>query len=93
MISLTIGISSELELRITDTQEGLQHGNIRLADVPLGSLTDDNAWEEFQKVRAVLFRGKTVKYRNIEIAQKEVRAIADTFVFLADLLDAEAKND
>ena len=93
MVSLTIGISNELELKITDTQEGLQHGNIRLVDARLGSLVNNNAWEEFQKVRAVLFRGKIIKYRNIEIAQKEMRATANAFAHLADLLDAEEKND
>ena len=76
MISLTIGISSELELKITNTQKGLQHGNITLGvtDARLHSQVELVNWD-------------------IEIAQKEVRAIADAFAFLADLLDKEKKND
>ena len=74
MINLTIGISSKLELRITGTQEGLQHGNVTLKvpDARVYTQVDLVNWD-------------------IDIAQKEVRAVADAFVFLADLLDAEEK--
>ena len=76
MISLTIGISSELQLRVVDTQEGLQRGNVTLEvpDARVHSQVELVSWD-------------------IIIAQREVRAIADAFTFLADLLDAEAKND
>ena len=76
MISLTIGISSGLQLKITDCTEGLQQGNVKLGmiDAHVEPSEDLNGWD-------------------IEVAQKEVRAIANAFAFLADLLDAEAKND
>ena len=67
MFSLTIGISSTLELQITNTRQGLQHGKVALVVVP----------------------GE----REIAICRSEVRATADAFALLADLLDAEEKND
>ncbi len=91
MHNFTIGINNKLELRVNNCTEGLQHGNIRLADARLGSLANNNTWEEFQKVRAVLFRGKMIKYRNIEIDKEEVRAIANAFAFLADMLEGTEK--
>lgn len=73
MIKLMIGISDELLLRVVDTQEGLRQGRVKLS-IPVA------------RVCAV---DENPGSWYVKIEQKEVRAIADAFTFLADLLDEE----
>ena len=68
MISLTIGISRELQLKVTNIQNSLRCGGIT-------------------------FYSTANEIENVMVNQCDVRATANAFVFLADMLDAEAKND
>ena len=77
MISLTIGISEELQLQVTEMQKGLRHG-----DISFSSLVDERVTTQPDMIGW-----------DIKINKEEIRAIAQAFTHLADMLDAEKAND